>query len=127
MSSVDWRSHENHQSYTIDQAIDFLSGLAEKLDDVEAFRLKVLQGDAEDQEDWLDCMGRHKDLVNQLAALRQGIVQEAWGEVIRHNLSDGLEQYQYVENGVFDYKMPLAETDPGRSKAYVIRSSSLLP
>ena len=112
-------SHNNWQCYTIDQAIDFLHDLTQKLDEVESFRLMVLQGDVESVEEWLTCMNQFRDPVDQLAALRQGIVQDAWSEVIKSNITDGLERYLHMEDGKFDFKSPLAETEAGRCKAYV--------
>lgn len=113
-------SHNNRQCYTIDQAIDFFHDLTQKLDDVESFRLRVLQGDVESVEEWLTCMNQFREPVDQLAALRQGIVQDAWSEVIKSNITDGLERYLHMENGEFDFKSPSAETEAGRSKAHVL-------
>jgi hypothetical protein len=110
-------SYANRQCYTIDQAISFLHDLVQKLDDVENFRLKIMQGDVEEIDDWLNCMNRERDPVDQLAALRQGMVQDAWSNAILKNITDGLETYLHMENGEFNYKSPLAETETGRSKA----------
>jgi DNA-binding FrmR family transcriptional regulator len=113
-------SHDNRQCYTIGQAVDFLHDLTQKLDDVESFRLRVLQGDVESVEEWLACMNEFREPVDQLAALRQGIIQDAWSEVIKSNITDGLERYLHMENAEFNFKSPSAETEVGRSKAYVL-------
>ncbi|KAH0563023.1 hypothetical protein GP486_002410 [Trichoglossum hirsutum] len=117
-------SHNNRQCYTIDQAIDFLHDIMQKLDDVENFRLRVLQGNVESVEEWLTCMNQFREPVDQLAALRQGIIQDAWSEVIKSNITDGLERYLHMENGEFDFKSPSAETEAGRSKAFAVSSES---
>ncbi|KAK3642956.1 hypothetical protein LTR56_010553 [Elasticomyces elasticus] len=49
--------------------------------------------------------------------MRQGMVQDAWSEVIKSNISDGLERYPHTEKGEFDFKRPSAEIEPGRCKA----------
>lgn len=113
-------SHNNLQCYTVNQAIDFFLDLTQKLDDVENFRLRVLQGDVDSVEEWLTCINEFREPVDQLAALRQGMVQDAWSDVIKNNISDELERYLYMENGEFDFKRPLANTEAGRSKAYVL-------
>lgn len=110
-------SNASWKCYTVDQAIYFLHDLVQKLDDVENFRLKIMQGDVEEIDDWLDCMNQERDPVDQLAALRQGMVQDAWSNAIIKNITDGLETYLHMENGEFNYKSPLAETETGRSKA----------
>jgi hypothetical protein len=73
----------------------------------------------EDAEDWLECANRCREPVEQLEALRQGIVQDCWSDVIKNNITDGLEQYLHMENGKFDFKSPSAVVEAGRSKAYV--------
>lgn len=79
----------------------------------------MLKGDVESVEEWLTCMSEFRDPVDQLAALRQGIVQDVWSECIKSNITDGLERYLHMEKGEFDFKSPLAETEAGRSKAYI--------
>jgi hypothetical protein len=91
------------------------------LDDVEDFRLKVLQGDVEDAQRWQKCAKRFTDPGGQLEALRQGLVQEFWQEIIESNITDGLERFPHMENGEFDFKSPSAAVEAGRSKAYVPR------
>jgi hypothetical protein len=78
-----------------------------------------LQGDVEAAEDWLECVNKYQGHVEQLEAIRQGIVQDCWSEAIKRNITDRLEQYLHMENGKFDYKSPLAVIEAGRSKAYV--------
>ena len=108
----------------MDQAIEFLEPLIEKFDNVEEFRLRVLQGNVDSVEEWLACMEEYRDPVDQLAALRQGMVQDAWSEVIKSNISDGLEQYPHMEKGEFDFKRPSAEIESGRCRAYGDLASS---
>jgi hypothetical protein len=88
------------------------------LDEVESFRIKVLQRDVDDAEEWLECASQFQEPAEQLEALRQGIVQDRWAAVIKNNITDGLERYSHMENGEFNYKSPSAVIEAGRPKAY---------
>ncbi|KAK0113950.1 hypothetical protein ONS95_014195 [Cadophora gregata] len=111
--------------YTVDEAISFFHDISQKLDDVVNFRDKVLRGDVEkDLQDWVDCMSEYNDPRQQLEALRQGMIQDCWSEVIEKNVSDGLDRYEHMENGKFDFKRISAHTEVGRCKVFVVSSES---
>ncbi|KAH6721025.1 hypothetical protein BKA61DRAFT_150212 [Leptodontidium sp. MPI-SDFR-AT-0119] len=111
--------------YTIDEAIDFFHNLSKQLDDVVSFREKILRGEVEkDLQDWVECMSEYNDPDEQLEALRQGMVQDRWSELIEKNVSDGLDRYEFMANGKFDFKRILAQVEAGRSKAFVVSSES---
>lgn len=67
-------------------------------------------------------MSEYNDPDEQLEALRQGMVQDRWSELIEKNVSDGLDRYEFMANGKFDFKRILAQVEAGRSKAYASRS-----
>ena len=71
----------------------------------------------EDVDKWVACMAEYKSPTDQLAALRQGIIQNAWAGVITSNFMEGSERYPHMEDGKFNFKSPFAETEAGRSKA----------
>jgi hypothetical protein len=86
---------------------------------VESFRIKVLQGTVDDADEWLNRINKFEEPEEQLEALRAWIVDVSWEEVIKNNITDGLEQYLHMENGKFNFKNPSAVIEAGRSKAYV--------
>jgi hypothetical protein len=68
-------------------------------------------------EEWQDCLDGYTDEGEQLEALRQGIIDDAWANIVEINISDGLDRYVYMERGKFNFKLPSAEIDSGRPKA----------
>ncbi|KAK3638553.1 hypothetical protein LTR56_013025 [Elasticomyces elasticus] len=56
--------------------------------------------------------------------MRQGMVQDAWSEVVKSNISHGLERYPHMEKGESDFKRPSAEMESGRCRAYGDLASS---
>jgi hypothetical protein len=61
-------------------------------------------------------MNKSRDPIDQLAELRQGLVQDWMEAVIKSKITDGLEQYPHMENGEFEYKNPSAVIEVGRPK-----------
>ncbi|KAH8749168.1 hypothetical protein BGZ57DRAFT_959493 [Hyaloscypha finlandica] len=111
--------------YTVNEAIDFFHDISGKLDGIVSFRDKVLSGDVEkDLQDWVGCMSDYNDPKEQLEALRQGTVQDCWSALIEKNVSDGLERYEHMVDGKFDFKGVDGKIEAGRSKAFVVSSES---
>jgi hypothetical protein len=93
-----------------------MHSLSQRFDDVEEFRLKILNGDEEDKS-WEKCATKFGNALEQIEALRQGIVQDAWSELIKAKISDVLERHPYTFKGEFDFKYPSAEVEAGRPRA----------
>jgi hypothetical protein len=92
-----------------------------KLDDVEAFRTRILKNEANDKE-WEEAkqsMQKCEDPEEQLEALRMDIIDLAWEQVIKKSMTEPLETYQYTENGKFNFKAIPREMEAGRPKVYV--------
>jgi len=104
----------------IDDAIEFTEDLYRKLDDVEAFRTKILQNevDANEWEEAIESMQKVRDPKEQLEELRMGIIDLTWEQVIRKNVTEPLETHQYMEDGKFNFKAIPRELEAGRPKVY---------
>jgi hypothetical protein len=63
-------------------------------------------------------MTRKENPKEQLEELRMGIIELTWEQVIRKNVTDPLETYQYMENGEFEFKSIPREMEAGRPKVY---------
>jgi hypothetical protein len=108
----------NVQCLTIDEVIEYLENLSRRLDDVEDLRIRG-RGNEVEEDDWKQSSEKASDPVDHLEDLRQIVMDYTWKDVIEANISDWLERFPYIENGEFNYKAPLAETDAGRARAYV--------
>ena len=74
--------------------------------------------DANEWEEAIQSMHRATDPKEQLEELRMGIIDLTWEQVIRKNVTDALETYQYMEDGEFNFKAIPREMEAGRAKVY---------
>jgi hypothetical protein len=83
--------------------------------------------DADQWEEAIESMQKLRDPKEQLEDLRMGIIDLTWEQVIRKNVTDPLETYQYMEDGKFEFKAIPREMEAGRPKVYVSLFDMRLP
>ena len=88
----------------------------ELLDKAEEIRDAILEGHFESDK-WDLCINDFSEPAEQLEALRQAFVQERWSAAIKKHIHDDMDRMDYMDDGKFNYKAPLAEIQAGRSRA----------
>jgi len=105
------------QCYTVEQVIEFVYDLTQRLDNAEFLLLSKGRGEM-DENDWIWYHHENSDdPTGVLEEFRSCIVRNCWRAAIEKNISNPMDRFPYVSEGVFDYKAPSAVLAAGRAKA----------
>lgn len=103
--------HKSHQSFTIDEALEFFHDFSRRMDAAETI-LENRAGEELDDEDFDE--DPDPDVV--IETVRRQVVCNTFRDVVLERITDWLEQSEHKDGNDFSYKFPLAVVGVGRCR-----------